>query len=238
MSGRAGSGPPTSGAAAARVLPAGDGAVLLEFDSAQQVEAARRSLLSQPPEGVLELVPAARTILVHYDPAVLSPDRLAVPLAAGEAPAPAAPTAAAAPAALDSQPPPALDSPLVTVPVVYDGADLEELSGSTGLSVAEVVERHAAPVYLVAFCGFSHGFGYLTGLDPVLRLPRRAAPRTRVPAGSVAIADEYAGVYPTAGPGGWHLLGRTDAVLWDVERDPPALFAPGTRVRFAPVDAA
>jgi KipI family sensor histidine kinase inhibitor len=217
-----------SGAAAARVLPAGDGAVLLEFDSAQQVEAAHRSLLSRPPEGVVELVPAARTILVHYDPAVLSPDRLAVPLASGEAPAPAL--------AADSAPAP--DFPLVTVPVVYDGADLEELGETTGLSVAEVVERHAAPLYLVAFCGFSPGFGYLTGLDPVLRLPRRSTPRTRVSAGSVAIADEYAGVYPTAGPGGWHLLGRTDAVLWDVERDPPALFAPGTRVRFTPVDAA
>ena len=210
-----------SGAGAGpRVLPAGDGAVLLEFDAAEQVEAAHRSLLAQPPPGVLELVPAARTLLVRYDPAVFSADRLAVPLAADEDTATGA------------------RSPLVTVPVVYDGPDLEELSARTGLSVAELVHRHTAPEYRTAFCGFSPGFGYLTGLDPALRLPRRATPRTRVPAGSVAIADEFTGVYPSAGPGGWHLLGRTDAVLWDLERDPPALLAPGTRVRFAPADAA
>lgn len=212
--------------AAPRILRAGDAAVLLEFDSAEQVAAARRSLLRRPPAGVVELVPAARTILVHYDPAAFSPDGLAAPLAEAEtAPAPAA------------------VSRLVTVPVVYNGPDLEELSATTGLSVAEIVERHAAPEYVVAFCGFAPGFAYLTGLDPLLRLPRRATPRTRVPAGSVAIADEFAGVYPSASPGGWHLLGRTDAVLWDLDRDPPALLAPGTRVRFeparnAPADAA
>jgi KipI family sensor histidine kinase inhibitor len=202
--------------AAPRVLPAGDGAVLLEFDSAGRVAAAHRALLAQGPEGVTELVPAARTILVHFDPAVFSPEGLSLPLSGASAPDDAA-------------------SRLVRIPVVYDGADLAELSTATGLSVAELVERHAAPVYLAAFCGFSPGFAYLSGLDPALRLPRRSTPRTRVPAGSVAIADEFAGVYPAASPGGWHLLGRTDAVLWDLERDPPALLTPGTRVRFEPV---
>lgn len=189
--------------------------MLLEFDSAEQVTAAHRSLLRRPPPGVVELVPAARTILVHYDPEAFSPDSLAAPLAEA-----------------DAAPEPAAAARLVTVPVVYDGPDLEELGARTGLSVAEIVERHVAPEYVVAFCGFAPGFAYLTGLDPLLRLPRRATPRTRVPAGAVAIADEFAGVYPSASPGGWHLLGRTDAVLWDLDRDPPALLAPGTRVRF------
>lgn len=215
-----------SDALAPRLLPAGDAAVLLEFDSAEQVEAAHRFLTRQPAEGVIELVPAARTILVHYDPATFAPERLADALSAADS------------AADSDGPAQPGDSRLVTVPVVYDGPDLEELSATTGLSVAEIIERHAAPAYVVAFCGFSPGFAYLTGLDPLLRLPRRATPRTRVPAGSVAIADEFAGVYPAAGPGGWHLLGRTDAVLWDLERDPPALLAPGVLVRFAPVAAA
>jgi KipI family sensor histidine kinase inhibitor len=211
------------------VLAAGDRAVLLEFDSAQQVAAAHEHLTEQAPPGVVELVPAARTILVHYDPAIFSLDELALPPFDASAPAAAttAPSAASARA-----------FGLVTIPVRYDGPDLAELSTRTGLGVAEIVERHAAPVYLVAFCGFSPGFAYLTGLDPLLRLPRRPTPRTRVPAGSVAVADEFAGVYPAAGPGGWHLLGRTDAVLWDVERDPPALLGPGARVRFEAVDAA
>ncbi|HEX4790738.1 MAG TPA: allophanate hydrolase subunit 1 [Actinospica sp.] len=220
-----------------RVLPAGDRAVLLEFDSAQQVAAAHELLTARAAPGVLELVPAARTILVHYDPASFSLDGLALrpPAAAVPVPVPAAAAAAAADAG-EAAAGPGFD--LVTIPVVYDGPDLADLSARTGLSVAEIVERHAAPVYVVAFCGFSPGFGYLTGLDPLLRLPRRSAPRTRVPAGSVAIADEFAGVYPAASPGGWHLLGRTDARLWDLERDPPALLAPGTRVRFEAVDPA
>lgn len=210
-----------SGAPAPRVLPAGDAAVLLEFDSAEQVTAAHRALRQRPVEGVVELVPAARTILVHYDPATFTSDSLTAPLAEAQA----APERAAA------------DRELITLPVFYDGPDLEEVSAAAGLSVAEVVERHAAPEYVVAFCGFAPGFAYLTGLDPLLRLPRRATPRTRVPAGSVAIAGEFAGVYPSASPGGWHLLGRTDAVLWDLDREPPALLAPGTRVRFEPTGA-
>jgi KipI family sensor histidine kinase inhibitor len=215
--------------AAPRVLPAGDGAVLLEFDSAEQVAAAHRALLARAADGVIELVPAARTILVHYDPERFDPDALGLPLQLAEAPealeAPEAPASTADDAS----------GRLVRLPVVYDGPDLAELSTATGLGVAEIVERHAAAEYVVAFCGFSPGFAYLTGLDPLLRLPRRATPRTRVPAGSVAIADEFAGVYPAPSPGGWHLLGRTDAALWDLERDPPALLAPGTRVRFEPV---
>lgn len=214
----------SGGVAAPRVLAAGDEAVLLEFGSAHEVEAAHRGLLAAALPGVAELVPAARTLLVGYDPAVITPEAIA----AGVRSAPEAAGAAGSAEAAAS----------VRIPVRYDGPDLEELSALTGLSAGELVRRHAAPEYVVAFCGFSPGFAYLTGLDPVLRLPRRATPRTRVPAGSVAIAGEFTGVYPSESPGGWHLLGRTDAALWDLRRDPPALLAPGTRVRFEAVGGA
>jgi KipI family sensor histidine kinase inhibitor len=102
-----------------------------------------------------------------------------------------------------------------------------------GFTVAEVVQRHQNGCYVAAFCGFAPGFAYLTGLDPALHLARRPSPRTRIPAGSVAIAGEYSAVYPTASPGGWHLLGRTTLDVWDVERARPNLLAPGTRVRFS-----
>jgi KipI family sensor histidine kinase inhibitor len=104
-----------------------------------------------------------------------------------------------------------------------------------GIGRDEVVQRHAASAFTVAYLGFSPGFGYLTGLDPVLHVPRRDSPRTAVPTGSVAIAGPYAAVYPSPSPGGWRLLGRTELRLWDVTRDPPSLLQPGTRVRFVPV---
>jgi KipI family sensor histidine kinase inhibitor len=116
--------------------------------------------------------------------------------------------------------------------VRYDGEDLAEVAERTGLAVGDVVARHAAPVYTVACLGFSRGFPYLEGLDPALHLPRRASPRARVPAGSVAVAADLTGIYPRSTPGGWHLLGTTDAVLFDESAEPPALLAPGDRVRF------
>ncbi|VTR78622.1 KipI antagonist [Cellulomonas hominis] len=124
----------------------------------------------------------------------------------------------------------------MVLPVRYDGADLAEVARTTGLDEAEVVRRHGAATYTVAFGGFMPGFAYLTGLDPALHVPRRSSPRERVPEGSVAIAGEFAAVYPAATPGGWMLLGTCDVPLFDARRDPPALLRPGTRVRF--VDAA
>jgi KipI family sensor histidine kinase inhibitor len=156
-----------------------------------------------------EVVPAARTVLVVGDP---------LPDLAGLLVAPA-----------EEEP-----GPLVELPVRYDGPDLAEVAALTGLTAGEVVRRHAAAEYTVAFCGFAPGFGYLTGLPARLHVPRRATPRTAVPAGAVGLAGEFTGVYPRRSPGGWQLLGRTDAVLWDADRDPPALLAPGTRVRFTP----
>ncbi len=102
------------------------------------------------------------------------------------------------------------------------------------MTADELVARHSEPRYVVAFCGFAPGFAYLSGLDERLHVARRAEPRTRVPAGSVGIAGEFTGVYPRASPGGWRLLGRTDADLWNLARTPPALLVPGTRVRFRP----
>ena len=125
----------------------------------------------------------------------------------------------------------------VVLDVVYDGEDLADVAAASGLSVESVIALHSGALYRCDFCGFAPGFAYLSGLDPRLHLPRRSTPRTSVPAGSVAIAGPYTAAYPSASPGGWHLLGRTDATLWDLDADPPALITPGTTVRFRPVDA-
>lgn len=121
------------------------------------------------------------------------------------------------------------------IPVHYDGADLAEVAVQARLSVDEIVSLHSGAVYTVAFHGFAPGFSYLSGLPARLRMPRLSSPRTLVPAGSVAIAAEFSGIYPLAGPGGWHLLGSCSVSLFDPTRDPPALFAPGDRVKFEAV---
>jgi len=121
---------------------------------------------------------------------------------------------------------------LVEIPVVYDGPDLDEVARLTGLSPEEVIARHTGAEHVAAFIGFQPGFAYLTGGDTLLHVPRRDAPRTRVPGGTVAIAGPYSGVYPRESPGGWRLLGSTSALMFDPAREPPALLAPGDRVRF------
>jgi KipI family sensor histidine kinase inhibitor len=197
------------------VLPCGDRGILVELDDLEDVLALHAALRDHEPAGLVDVVPAAETLLIVFDPGVTTAQRLADDLAQlpGERPAPG-------------------DLPLVEIAVHYDGPDLAAVAVATGFSVPEVVQRHMGATYTVAFTGFAPGFAYLTGLDPYLTLPRRDDPRIRVPAGSVAIADRYSGVYPRSGPGGWHLLGRTDAVLWDLEQNPPAALLPGTRVRF------
>ncbi|MFN8183014.1 MAG: carboxyltransferase domain-containing protein [Candidatus Nanopelagicales bacterium] len=121
----------------------------------------------------------------------------------------------------------------VVLPAVWDGPDLGDVAGSAGTSVAGVVDAMRATTFTVAFCGFAPGFGYLTGVDARLHLPRRQRPRPSVPAGAIAIAAGYCAVYPTASPGGWHLIGTCDATLFSPDRQPPALLRPGDRVRFA-----
>jgi KipI family sensor histidine kinase inhibitor len=194
-----------------RVLPYGERALLAELDETATVPGTRDSIAAL--EGVIEAVAGARTVLAVVDPGALNQVRVAL-------------------AGIEPTTTRHADRDPVEVPVVYDGADLAEVAAEVGLSVDEVVSRHAAANYVVRFCGFSPGFAYLDGLDPRLHVARRAEPRTAVPAGSVAIAGEFTGVYPHPSPGGWRLLGRTAAVLWDVTRDPPALLAPGTPVRF------
>jgi 5-oxoprolinase (ATP-hydrolysing) subunit B len=201
-----------------RLLAYGDTAVLVELDDGDEVGALQAALTGTA--GVEELVPAARTLLVRFD-------RLRV--TAGQV---RAAVAAAGERARAAGAPAPGDHPLVVLRVRYDGADLDYAAEHTGWSVDEVVARHLAGAYTVAFCGFAPGFAYLTGLDPALHLPRRDTPRTHVPAGSVAVAGEYTAAYPRSSPGGWRLLGRTEAALWDPSQPRPALLAPGTRVRF------
>lgn len=193
-----------------RLLPCGDAALLVELDDLDQVLALAAALQADPPRGLVDLVPAARTLLVLGDPQVLAGHLRGLrPARAVRAP-----------------------GPLVEVPVVYDGEDLGEVARLTGLAVPEVVQAHTGRDWTVGFVGFAPGFAYLTGGDPRLSVPRRRDPRTRVPAGAVGLAGDYSGVYPRASPGGWQLLGRTSLAVWDEARDPPALLQPGTRVRF------
>ncbi|CAN5369730.1 allophanate hydrolase subunit 1 [soil metagenome] len=201
-----------------RLLPYGERAVLLELPAATMVTAVREALLARAQPGITGVVAGARTLLIELDPAQLPAAQLSAVLSAA---------ALAAVAASGRS-----DSDEVELRVRYDGADLASVAEQLGVSVDTVVERHTSADYVVQFCGFSPGFGYLTGLHPSLRLPRLSSPRPAVPAGSVAIADEFTGVYPRRSPGGWLLLGTTSAVLFDPERNPPALLRPGTRVRF------
>lgn len=194
----------------------GESALLIETD---EVLGWYTALTDRPLPGVVDLVPAARTLLVRYESDV--DFELMVSRLSDVTPASAA-VAAGEP---------------VTIPVRYDGEDLADVAATTGLSEDEVVTIHSGADYTVAFTGFAPGFGYLTGLDDRLRLPRRESPRTRVPAGAVAVAGEYTGVYPRPSPGGWHLLGHTTAPLWAPSRTPPALLRPGTRVRFEAVSS-
>ncbi len=193
------------------VLPYGPRAVLVEFDSLDDVMAASTSWRSAALAGVVEVVPAALTVLVVHDGS-FDVERLPLPESSV----------------------PTETGQSVTVPVRYDGIDLADVARATDLSVAEVIDLHSSALYTVAFCGFMPGFSYLAGLHRDLHLPRRASPRTSVPEGSVAIAAGFSAVYPKLSPGGWHLLGRTDLAMWDDDRDPPATLPPGTRVRFLP----
>ncbi|MEV4258036.1 5-oxoprolinase subunit PxpB [Spirillospora sp. NPDC049652] len=197
------------------VRRAGDGGLLVETSGLDDSHRLHRALRDAAFAGVTDIVPGERTVLVVAEPDGCDLDRLAARVAAVE------------PGEADAE-----DAPPVEIPVRYDGEDLAEVAELTGLSVREVVERHAAAEYSVAYLGFSPGFGYLTGLDEKLHVPRRASPRTSVPAGSVAIAGPYAAVYPSPSPGGWRLLGHTDLTMWDVHRDPPSLLRPGLKVRF------
>ena len=199
-----------------KLRPAGERGLLVELDDLETVHRLHAALRDLDPPGVVELVPGYRTLLVVAGPGSAGAlDELAAGLPELELP-PAGEVA--------GEP--------VEIPVSYDGEDLPEVASLTGLDAEEVVRRHTAPEYTVAFLGFSPGFPYLVGLDPALEVPRRDTPRTSIPAGSVGLAGGQTGIYPTASPGGWQLIGRTEVALFDPEGDPPALLAPGSRLRF------
>jgi KipI family sensor histidine kinase inhibitor len=210
-----------------RFLPYGDCAVLVEVD--ENVDIVRLCESAAGEAGVIEAVPAARTMLVEFDPAGTSIERIESSLVRAAAQSTAAQSTAAQSTAAQST---ADRGFVVDIDVRYDGADLVQVADELDLSVEELIRRHTAPTYVVAFCGFAPGFAYLAGLDQALRVGRLAQPRASVPAGSIGIAGEFTGVYPRSSPGGWRLLGRTTANLWDSSRSAPALLAPGTAVRF------
>lgn len=194
------------------LVPVGARAVLVELDDA----AAARSLATWARRvelGADEVVPAARTVL--FD-GLDHPERLADLLAGWE---PGADAGA---------------GELVEIEVDYDGPDLAFVAARWGIGVDEVAAAHSAVEYVASFCGFAPGFAYLAGLPEERSVPRLDSPRPKVPTGAVALAGTWCGVYPTASPGGWRILGTTDAVLWDADRPDPALLPPGTRVRFVP----
>lgn len=222
------------------LLPMGREAVLVEVAGTGEVLALADSLHEQGGRqdaptwvrSLAEVVPAARTLLLRVaEPSDLPAVRAGVVRLAGSLD----PAGAGRPGSGvqgEGRGHGAPDTPVVTLPVIYDGADLADVARLTGLDEQEVVEAHTGSAWRVGFIGFAPGFAYLVGGDPRLHVPRRETPRTRVPAGSVGLAGEFGGIYPRPSPGGWQLIGRTEVTLWDLDRDPPALLQPGTLVRF------
>jgi len=211
-----------SGTAAPVVLPVGRHGLLVELPDAEAAEAFHAEVLRRRAADLLpeitEIVPGARTVLLD---GLAEPRRLADDLTHWEI-RPLSRTAEAA----------------VEIPVRYDGPDLADVAQMWGVTPEEVGRLHSATVFRVAFCGFAPGFGYLTGMSERHHVKRRSDPRTRVPAGAVGLAGPYTGVYPRSSPGGWQLIGTAvRTVLWDTDREPAALFAPGTQVRFVPEPA-
>jgi len=201
-----------------RFLPVRDDALLIELDDLESTLALFDSLSSDPVTGTGELIPGARTLLVFYRPSAVTPEQI---------------VRAARSRDLGGRV--AGEGTLIEIPVTYDGEDLDEVAGLLGISAAEVVRLHTGHEYAVGFTGFAPGFAYLSGGHPALDVPRRSSPRTRIPAGSVALAGTFSGVYPRESPGGWQLIGTTEARMWDLSRDRPALLLPGDRVRFVDV---
>jgi KipI family sensor histidine kinase inhibitor len=193
----------------------GEDAALLECDSLAQMSAARATVAEAAPEGIIELVPGARSLLIAVLPGSNALEKVRELLNS-----------------TDLDHPPQTHPREIVLDVYYDGEDLELVAKDAGVGSDEVVALHTGAVYTVAFTGFAPGFGYLTGLPEPLKQSRLDSPRTRVPAGSVGIAGEFTGVYPRSSPGGWRLLGHTGAVLFDPHAERPALLAPGDKVRF------
>ena len=202
------------------VFDYGDHALMLQCGSTAEVLAWVDALRAAAVPGVVDVVPAARTVLVKLD----SPRLQGVTRQRLRKMRVTADVDARADRSAD-----------VVVDVVYDGPDLAEVANHTGLTTAQVIDAHTSTLWRVGFSGFAPGFAYLVDGDARLRVPRRAEPRTSVPAGSVGVAGEFSAIYPRQSPGGWQLIGHTDAVLWDLERPNPALLTQGMWVQFRAV---
>ncbi|GGC74435.1 5-oxoprolinase subunit PxpB [Hoyosella rhizosphaerae] len=198
-----------------RISAMGPNAYLIECDTLDGVHQAYRQLREQKLPGIIDLVPGAVTLLVRHDATRVTADTLTNALRDHD-------TSEAR-----------TDAPrVITISVTYDGDDLADVAHHTGLSTDEVIEAHTGTQWTVAFSGFAPGFAYLTGGDARLHVPRRATPRTTVPAGSVGLAGHYSGIYPRPSPGGWNIIGTTTQTLWDLHADPPGLLQPGMHVKF------
>ena len=200
-----------------KVVPVGADALLVEVGSVDEALAVYAAVRATDDLEVTDVVPAARTVLLD---GVRDPQRLRSFLRGIELSGKAAVGHAR----------------VVEVPTVYDGADLDDVARLWGMTRDEAVATHTGAELVVAFCGFAPGFAYCSGLPAALSVRRLDTPRRRVPAGSVGVAGEFTGVYPTSSPGGWRLLGRTSLTLWDPGAEEPATLSPGTRVRFVAVD--
>ena len=197
-----------------RFLPVNLDTLLVELDDLEQTLALFDALTAEPITGVEEIIPAARTLLIQFRPSAITRQALVDRIAAQ-----------------DLSQRRAVEQRRVEIPVHYNGEDLDEVAALLNITPGEVVRRHTADDYSVAFCGFAPGFGYLTG-GAGFQVPRRQTPRTRIPAGAVALAGEFSGIYPKASPGGWQIIGVTPLQMWDLERTEPALLRPGYKVRF------
>jgi len=218
-----------------RLLPAGDQAITVEFGDEIDLDVNRRvyafadAVEGAGLSGVVEVVPSYRSLLVQYDVRVTGFAELRGGLqrVLGGLPAEAGAEEGG--------------REVFELPVVYGGdrgPDLEDVAEHAGLTAEEVVGIHSGTAYRVYMLGFAPGFPYLGGMDPRIACPRLSTPRVRVAAGSVGIAESQTGVYPTASPGGWRIIGRTPVPLFTPESDPPAAILPGRYVQFVPVDAA
>lgn len=199
-----------------RFLPVAPDTVLIELPDLAATLALFDAVQAAALPQVAEVIPAARTLMLRLRPGHIVDAALVQGLRT-----------------LPPAPPRAADTTaVVEIPMTYDGADLADVAQHMQLTEAEVIAAHQAAAWQVAFCGFAPGFAYLTCDDPRFDLPRRSSPRPRIPAGSVALAGRFGGVYPQASPGGWQLIGTTNLPMWDITRDPPAILQPGGTVRF------
>ena len=205
-----------------RLLPAGRTAVLVELDDAGQRRRLHQTLIEHPAVGTVDLVAAQTTVLIDVE----SPAQL---------PGAVAHVQELVAAGLDGVSERAREA--VGVPVRYDGLDLSDVADLLDMTTDELVRRHSGQQWTVEFAGLMPGFGYMSGADWPYRVPRRHTPRTRIPPGSIALADGFTGAYPQASPGGWQIIGTTDATLWDEQTDPPALLLPGAVIRFQVVNS-